>query len=108
TRMTGYAVVCGVLLPMAVHAQATGRVTGAVTSDAGLPVPNARITVQTTTLRAVTDSAGRYAITNVPAGSQVIRAASLGHSPQEVSVTVSAGGTATADFKLGVVAAKLG
>ena len=108
TRITGCAFLVGLLLPAAVGAQATGRVSGAVTSDAGFPVPNAQITVQATTLRAITDTAGRYSIGNVPAGPHIIRATSLGHSPQELSVTVSAGGTVTADFKLGVVAAKLG
>ena len=43
-----------------------------------------------------------------PPDPHIIRATSTGHSPQELSVTVSAGGTVTADFKLGAVAAKLG
>jgi len=106
-RITGCGLLAGLLLPLAVQAQATGRVSGVVTSDAGQPVPNAQITVQATLLRAVTDSVGRYILGNVPAGSRTVRATSLGHSPQEVTVTVTAGSMTTLDFKLGIVAAKL-
>src|SRR4051812_27926381 len=61
-RITGCAVLVGLLFPLAAQARATGRVSGVVTSDAGQPVPNAQITVQASTLRALTDSVGRYII----------------------------------------------
>jgi TonB-linked SusC/RagA family outer membrane protein len=107
TRIIGCAFLLGVLLPIAVRAQATGRVGGTVTSDAGLPVPNAQVSVQGTALGGRSDAAGRYQILNVPVGKHTLRATSLGHAAQEVSVTVTAGDAATADFKLATVAAVL-
>ena len=90
TRITRCSFLVGLLLPMAAGAQTTGRVTGAVTSDVGLPVPNAQITVQATALRTITDTAGRYNIGNVPAGPHIIRATSMGHSPPAWLATSSA------------------
>ena len=106
TRIIGCALLLGLLCPIAVRAQ-MGRITGAVTSDAGLPVPRAQVSVLTTQMRAVADSTGRYAIANVPAGRYTVRATSLGHAPQQVEVTVSPGAVATADFRLATVAAVL-
>jgi TonB-linked SusC/RagA family outer membrane protein len=107
TRTLGCALALGVLLPIAAHAQATGRITGVVTSDAGRPVPYAQIGVQATSFRAITDTAGRYRIVNVPAGQYTVHVAALGHAAKDVPVTVSAGGTATADVTLPVLAAAL-
>jgi TonB-dependent starch-binding outer membrane protein SusC len=107
TRIIGCAFLFGLLLPIAGRAQTTGRVGGTVTSDAGLPVPNAQVSVQGTALGGRSDAAGRYQILNVPVGKHTLRATSLGHAAQEVSVTVAAGDAATADFKLATVAAVL-
>ena len=78
TRTIGCALLLGLLLPVAGQAQATGRITGVVTSEDGRAVPNAQVTVQMTQLRAVTDTAGRYRIANVPPGQYSVRATSLG------------------------------
>ena len=107
TRTIGCALLLGLLMPVAAWAQATGRITGVITSDDGKPVPNAQVSVLTTQLRAIADTAGRYRISNVPAGQYTVRATSLGHSAQETSVTVTDGAVATADFKLPVLAALL-
>ena len=107
TRTIGCALLLGLLLPLAGQAQATGRITGVVTSEDGRAVPNAQVTVQTTSFRALTDTAGRYRIANVPPGQYSVRATSLGHSAQVTTVAVTEGGTATADFKLPVLAAML-
>jgi TonB-dependent starch-binding outer membrane protein SusC len=95
------------LAPVTTEAQGTGRITGVVASEDGRPVPAAQITVATTALRAVSDTAGRYRILDVPPGHYTVRAISLGFAAQETSITVAAGGTATADFRLPLVAAAL-
>jgi len=106
TRIIG-ALLLGCWLPIAGAAQAPGRITGVVRSDAGQPVPNAQITVQATALRALTDSAGRFRITNVPAGAHMVRATAFGHSPQQLDVTVQAGAEVTTDFRLPIIATNL-
>jgi hypothetical protein len=57
-----------------------GRVEGAV-SDAvtGLPVRDAQVAVEGTELKAATDSTGRYAIENVPAGMHRLLVTCAGH-----------------------------
>ena len=107
TRTTGCALALGVLLPLAAHAQATGRITGVVTSDAGRPVPYAQIAVQSTSFRAVTDTDGRFRIVNVPAGQYTVHVAALGHVAKDAPAAVTAGGTATVDVTLSVLAAAL-
>jgi TonB-linked SusC/RagA family outer membrane protein len=95
------------LAPASLHAQATGRIMGVITSDAGQPVARAQVSVQGTSLRAISDSAGHYTIANVPAGSHVLRIAALGQSPKDVTVTVVAGTPATADAQLITLAREL-
>jgi TonB-dependent starch-binding outer membrane protein SusC len=107
TRIIGCALLLGCWFPLAGAAQAPGRITGVVRSDAGQPVLNAQITVQATALRALTDSAGRFRITNVPAGPHTVRATAFGHSPQQLDVTVLAGAEVTTDFRLPIIATNL-
>jgi TonB-linked SusC/RagA family outer membrane protein len=103
------AVVLLLAVPLVAGAQGTGtgRIAGTVTSDGGRPVMRAQVTVQGTTLGALTDTAGRYRIANVPVGAVVVRAASLGFSPQTANVTVATGATVTADFQLPTLAVAL-
>src|SRR5438067_6900908 len=102
----GTALVVGLVLPIALHAQ-PGRITGVVTPAAGRPVYRAQVSVPGTQLGALTDSLGHYRITSVPAGPHTVRAASLGYAPQTANVTVTANGTATADFTLPTLAIAL-
>jgi TonB-linked SusC/RagA family outer membrane protein len=82
------------------QAQTTGQITGVVTSEAGQPVTGVQVLVRGTQLGAITANTGRYTITGVPAGTHVITTASIAYVQQERSVTVTAGGTTTADFRL--------
>jgi TonB-dependent receptor len=61
----------------------------------------ARISVEGTLLETLTDSAGHYRLSNVPAGPVRLRAFRTGVASQTVSVTVTAGGIAQQDFELG-------
>jgi TonB-linked outer membrane protein, SusC/RagA family len=106
-RIFGCVLLLGLSIPITARAQATGQVSGVVTADDGRPVSNAQVSVLTTSLLARTDSVGRYQFARVPAGPHTLRATSLGHAAQELPVTVSAGATATLNFRLAIVAAKL-
>jgi TonB-linked SusC/RagA family outer membrane protein len=96
-----------VLTPRPAHAQGSERITGTVTTDQGIAVPGAQVVVQGTALGAHTGDDGRYAISNVPLGTHVVRAQRIGYAPQTQTVTVAAGITATADFRLEAVATTL-
>jgi TonB-linked SusC/RagA family outer membrane protein len=107
TRTFCSALLLVLAVPLSAEAQGTGRIVGVVTSDAGRPVAYAQVAISATQLRALTDTAGRYRIVNVPAGQHVVRVAALGHSAQQQTVTVSGTGDVTADFRLPVIAASL-
>ena len=78
-----------------------GTVSGQVVSaESKTPLQGAQVSVVGTALRATATAEGRYVLRNVPAGSQTVRAQLLGFSPKEQAVTVTAGGTATANFEM--------
>ncbi len=90
----------GLLAPPALQAQGTGQVTGVVTSDMGVPLANATVTVVGTQLGALTSENGRYLILNVPAGEHVIEVQLIGYATQQQTVTVVAGQPAVLNFEL--------
>jgi len=86
----------------------TGTVRGAVTqTDNRTPIERATITISGTTLTATSGTDGRYAISNVPAGSHWVVARRLGYAVDSVSVAVRDGETVTADLTLESVATRL-
>jgi TonB-linked SusC/RagA family outer membrane protein len=86
--------------PSPVLAQATGTITGVVTSEAGQPLASVQISIPGTRLGVLTRADGRYLITGVPAGQHQVRATLIGYGTQEETVTVVADETATVDFRL--------
>lgn len=82
------------------RAQTVGGIAGRVSSEAGRALPGVQITVTGTSRTAVSDSAGRYSLTNVPTGTQTVRARAFGYSSASTTVTVAAGATVTANFTL--------
>jgi TonB-linked SusC/RagA family outer membrane protein len=98
------------LIPSALSAQQQrGSVTGLVTDQSnGLPLASVQVFVAGTQLGGLTDQRGRYLIPNVPAGQREIRATILGYGQASQTVTIAAGGTATADFTLAQTAVELG
>jgi TonB-linked SusC/RagA family outer membrane protein len=83
------------------QAQAGGRITGTVTAaDGGRPIPNVQVTVSGTARGALTDSAGRFTIAGIPAGTQSVLARSIGWAQGTRDVTVAAGQTVTVNFVL--------
>ena len=110
---------CGLVLPLlllllaAIPAQAqNGTVTGIVTlAEGSVGVPNASVRALQADGRAaattLTNADGRYRL-NVPAGSYTIAVETVGYeATQQPQVTVTAGGTATADIAMRVAAFQL-
>ena len=96
-------------LPTSAWAQGSGTVRGTVTSAAtGQPIRSANVSVQGTGIATVTDRAGAYVLSGVPAGPQTILVRRLGFRVAEASVTVSAGGTHTVDVAFEAVPIPLG
>lgn len=86
----------------------TGTITGRVTSvDGGLPLARVQVRIAGTTTGTLTRDDGRYVLTARP-GSWLVRASRIGLAPDSARVTVTSGGTATADFQLRASAVVLG
>ncbi len=80
----------------------TGVIEGRVLNTTnGKYVGNAVLTVEGTTLEAVSDDYGYFQLRNVPAGAVTLKAAYGGETPQSVALTVLAGKTATQEVPLG-------
>ncbi len=81
-------------------AQQSGTVTGAVLSaEGGVPLAGASIVIVGTARSVLTNPQGQYRL-SVPAGAHTVRARLIGYEAAEQPVTVAAGQTATADFRL--------
>lgn len=91
----------GAAAPAALVAQATtGTVTGRVVDqETRQPLAAVQVFVSPT-LGAVTNEAGQFRITGVPVGTVTVRTRRIGFGAGSQSVTVTAGGTATANFEV--------
>jgi TonB-dependent starch-binding outer membrane protein SusC len=88
-------------VPAALDAQQRGTVTGTVVNAATQrPLVGVQVTVAGTQLGTLTNQQGRYTITNVPVGSQQIRANIIGFSQETAPVAVAVGEIATVNFQL--------
>jgi TonB-linked SusC/RagA family outer membrane protein len=104
-RWTRSALVVLSLVTTTVTAQqpsaSTGTVVGQVIATASRePLMGAEVSIVGTTLRAGVGAEGRFTLRNVPVGAHTVRARLLGFAPKDQAVTVTAGGTVTADFEL--------
>lgn len=101
-----------VLFAPAAYAQ-TGTITGSVTeAGTGQPVNGARVQAVTssgsTAAATLSRNDGTYRLTGLAAGTYTVRAIRIGFAPAQVpNVSVTAGGTATADVQLTESAAEL-
>jgi TonB-linked SusC/RagA family outer membrane protein len=90
-----------IALPVMAHAQERGAVTGTVVHAATeRPIAGAQITISGTSIGGVTNQQGRYVIPAVPVGTRDVRVTLIGYSRGAETVTITPGGTATADFRL--------
>ena len=97
-------IVCLLLMLAAgdVFAQSpTGVVRGTIKDGVSQrPVPGASVSVEGTSLGAVTNAEGSYSLLNVPAGAQVLRATAIGYDVGRQNVTLTAGQTLVTDFTM--------
>jgi outer membrane receptor protein involved in Fe transport len=90
------------LVAPSIAAAQTGTVQGQVVDAAtGRPLPSAQVSIDGTGLGGLSNQQGRFLILNVPVGQQTVRALLIGYSPEQSTVTVTVGQTATVDFRLG-------
>jgi TonB-dependent starch-binding outer membrane protein SusC len=93
--------------PAALAAQGSGVVTGTVMDrDSRQPLPGAQVFF-TPTLGTVTNEAGQFRITSVPAGQQQLRVRRIGYTSGVQTVSVVPGGSVSADFVLSRSATQL-
>jgi TonB-dependent SusC/RagA subfamily outer membrane receptor len=100
------------LLALLAVPAAAGAQTGTITGQArdlttGEPLNGVQVSVEGTNLGGLSDARGRYLIQNVPAGQHTLNAVYIGYRTEEQAVTVTAGGTAQANFEMGVSAVSL-
>ena len=82
-------------------AQTAGTITGRIFNPAsGEYVRNARISIEGTTLQAVSEDAGAYTLSGVPAGTVRLNVAFTGYRTETAAVTVAPGAVVTRDFEL--------
>ena len=87
--------------PMEAQAQ-TGQITGTVTAaNTGAPLSEVQVYLVGRDQGTLTRSDGRYLILNIPAGTYELRAERIGYGAGTETVQVTAGGTASLDFRLG-------
>jgi TonB-dependent SusC/RagA subfamily outer membrane receptor len=85
-----------------------GVVTGdVIAATSGQPINGAQVTIAGTSLGGLTNVNGRFLITRGPAGTYTITVINVGYGSQSQEITVTAGGTARADFRLQVSAIDL-
>ena len=83
-----------------VAAQQNGTVSGTVVAAQGAaPLAGASVVIAGTARGVLTNAQGRYSL-SVPPGTHTVRARLMGYDAAEQRVTVAAGQTATADFRL--------
>ncbi len=97
------------VLPADDQAVRQGVITGLVTdTETGQPVANVQVSLQGTQLGALTTDAGRYMISNVPAGTYTVVAQMLGYSTRrQANVQVRSGESVEVNFQITITALRL-
>jgi TonB-linked SusC/RagA family outer membrane protein len=86
----------------------TGTITGTVKdATSGAPLAGAAVRVGATQIGTQTADDGKYTIRGVPAGAVSLQINRIGYEAKKAAVTVTAGGTATADVALSAAAFSL-
>ena len=108
-RTAGMLMLLALAGPGAVTAQTpTGAIEGTITDAAsGQPLNDAAISVAGTEFSALTNTAGHYSLSGIPAGEHTVKVLIIGYATQERQVTVTSGQTTVADFALQITAINL-
>ena len=97
-RSTRYALaIVASVVPVSMHAQAIGTLTGHIRDDAGNPVQGATVSLAGTQNGGVARSDGSYRV-SAPAGRYAVTARLIGYASRTDTVTITAGTTVTHDF----------
>lgn len=95
-------------LAVPISAQERGTIAGQVMdATSGQPLSGAQVIIEGTNFGALANEAGRFLIANVPTGNHTLRAIMIGYDPQTTTVSVGAGQTAAANFRLSQSAIQL-
>jgi TonB-dependent starch-binding outer membrane protein SusC len=95
------AAVVALTLTAPLAAQSTGTISGRVVdADNGQPVSAAQVTIAGTQLGRATGDDGRYTLSNLPSGSQVVVVRRIGYTQQSRTVVLPANGSLTVDFTI--------
>jgi TonB-linked SusC/RagA family outer membrane protein len=101
THLTGLIALLCFASPSAAVAQNVGTIRGTVrVAETGEPLSTTVIQVLGTSRSALSGLDGSYTISGVAAGEVQVRATFIGYTTDVLNVTVTAGGTAVADFAL--------
>ena len=101
-------VLAALLAPFAEARSQQGTIAGQATDAvSGQPVTGVLITVAGTALSTHTNTDGRYTIRGITPGSVEVRALRLGYGERRQTATVTAGQTATVDFRMPPIATTL-
>ena len=84
-----------------------GAIRGTVIDERGNSLPRVSMAVKNTDIRAITDSAGNYLLVGVWPGETEVQVRRIGFEAGAATVTVKAGDTTRADFRLSVEVASL-
>ncbi len=95
-------VLLSLVTPLLALAQNTGKLTGTITDrSTGETLPGVTVTIEGTTLGAVSDVDGQYTILGVPVGSYTVRAEYTGYNPSLYrGVDINSGYTRTLNFQM--------
>src|SRR5213592_800613 len=100
SRRVSLVCLVALLATKAVAAQQAGTVSGTVlAAKDGAPLPGASVVVVGTARAALANAQGRYHL-SVPAGTATVKARLIGYESADQQVTVKAGETVSADFRL--------
>jgi TonB-linked SusC/RagA family outer membrane protein len=107
-RANALLALAGALLLLPATLQAQGRVIGTVTEQGSMrPLDAVQVFIPGTSIGALTNSAGRFVLLNVPAGETVVQTQRVGYANASETVTVVDGETVTVEFTLRTSAIEL-
>ncbi len=88
-------------VPASAQQQQTGRIIGLITdAESGQPLVGAQVSIVGTQMGMLANNDGRFLLQNVPVGEVTVRVDRIGYAIGNQTVTVTADGTATANFQL--------
>ncbi|MFX1706981.1 TonB-dependent siderophore receptor [Chitinophaga sp. CC14] len=87
--------------------QGPGAVTGIILSQEGKPAEAVTVAIPALNKGTTTDTEGRFLLSDIPAGSYLLRVSGVGVKQEERKVTVRNGRTTVADFTLVQIAGEL-